>query len=257
MSRTLERRRNFIGGIIFVSFVLFLIVGGFFLTKYLTSDTEKEKIKQNEIENLKIDNDKELIYFDKETVISEDPDIVFKNVVVNIKGNDTLNEVINKDMENIRASVKKISESEVDRSRDILYEESDIFYSLERNYLSYESSKYLSLIVYDGEYNCYTGSIINKIRTYNFSLGTGKQLSNETILGFNNLSIDDVKNKVRAKLEEDQKDFGEENQINFDETLNNITLSDAALFFKPTGKLYISVIVKTNQESYNDTIELS
>jgi len=257
MSRTLERKRNLIGGIGFVSFVLFLIIGGFFLTKYLTSDNEKEKIQQKEIDNLKIAEEKELIYFTNEKVISEDPDIVFQDIVVNIKGNETLNEVINNDMENIRSSVKKISESEVDRSREILYEESDIFYSLERNYLSYESSKYLSLIIYDGEYNCYTGSTINKLKTYNFSLGTGKQLSNETVLGFNSMSIDDVKNKVRVKLEEDQKDFSEDSQINFDETLNGITLTDAALFFKPTGKLYISVIVKTNQESYNDTIELS
>ena len=257
MSRTLERRRNLIGGIAFVSFVLFLIVGGFFLTKYLTSDTEKEKIQQKGIDNLKIDESKDLIYFKNETPISDDPDIVFRDVVVNLKGNETLNELINKDSENIRSSVKKISESEVDKSREILYAESDIFSSLERNYLSYESSKYLSLIVYDGEYNCYTGSQIKSIKTYNFSLSTGKQLSNETILGFNSLSIDDVKNKIRTKLEADQADFGEENQIDFDSTINAITLQNANLFFKASGKLYITVIVKTNQDSYNDTIELN
>ena len=42
MNRNLERRRDFIGSILFVIFVLILVVGGFFATKYLTSDSQKK-----------------------------------------------------------------------------------------------------------------------------------------------------------------------------------------------------------------------
>ena len=256
MNRSLERKKDFIGSISFLAFILFLIVGGYFLTNYLTSDTEKEKIAKSEINQLKVDEKKELVYFTNEVAISEDPDITYKDVVINLKEADTTNELIKKKMDSIRGSVKKISENQVDRSKDILNEESDIFYALERNYVTYESTKYLSLLITDSEYSCYTGSEIKNQYAYTFSLSNGKQLSNETLLGYKSLSIDDVKEKVRAKLSQDQIDFGEENTIYIDDTVNSIDMDNAALYVNRAGKLCISVIVKTSQESYNDTIEL-
>ena len=257
MNKYLERRKNFISSILFVAFILFLIIGGFFLTKYLTSDEQKDKIKQEAINTFKVDNEKELIYFDNETTISEDPEIIYKDVVINLKEADTVNEILHSKMESIRSSVKKISESEVDKSREILNEESDIFYALERNYVTYESTKYLSLLITDGEYSCYTGSTIKSQKTYTFSLSNGKQISNQTLLGFHELDIDEVKEKVREKLNQDQVEFGEENTILIDDTVNSITTDDAALYINRAGKLCISFIVKTTQESYNDTIELN
>ena len=257
MNRTLERRKNFIGSILFLGFILFLIVGGFFLTNYLTSDTEKEKIVQNEVNQLKIDSKKELVYFKNEVAVSEDPDITYKDSNINLKEADTVNELLQKKMESIRSSVKKISESEVDRSREILNPESDIFYALERNYITYESSKYLSVVITDSEYNCYTGSDIKTQYSYTFNLNNGKQMSNQTLLGYKSLTIDDVKEKIRVKLSEDQIDFGEENTIYIDETVNAITMDDATIYVNRAGKLCISFIVKTSQESYNDTIELN
>ena len=257
MNRNLERRRDFVGSLIFVFFVLFLVVGGYFVTKYLTSEDQKSQIKKQEANKIKVDADKDFIYFENETPITQDPEIVHKDIVINIINTDTLNEILKRENDEIRASVKKISESEIDKSREILYDEDDIFYARERNYASIESSKYLSIIVIDGEFNCYTGSTITGVKTYNFSLSNGKQLSNQTVLGYNNLTIDDVKNKVAEKLNADQADFSEENTINVEETLNSITIDNAALYFNRTGKLLIRVIVKTSQESYNDTIELN
>ena len=71
------------------------------------------------------------------------------------------------------------------------------------------------------------------------------------------MSIDDVKNKISTKLASDQEEFGENSLINVEDTLNSISLENAAIYFNKVGKLMISVIVKTNQESYNDTIELN
>lgn len=257
MNRGLERHRDFIGSIVFVCFIIFLIVGGFFLTKYLTSDTQKKQIQKEEANKLKVDESKDFIYFENVVPISEDPEIVHKDIIINIKGNDTVNEILKSEMDNIRLSVKKISESEVDATREMLYADGDIFYSLERNYSSYESSKYFSLLVVDSEFSCYTGSTIKNVKSYNYSLSNGKQISNQTLLEYNHLTIDDVKYKINEKLNADQLEFGEENIISVEDTLNAISLDNAALYVNKTGKLVISIIVKTNQESYNDTIELN
>lgn len=257
MNRNLERKRDFIGSILFVCFIFVLIVGGFFGTKYLTSDSQKKQIHKNEISKFKADSKKDFVYFEDEVTVCEDPDIVHKDIVINIMGAETLNEILKKENADIRASVKKISESELDTSREVLYDEGDIFFSRERNYSVLESSKYLSIIITDAEFNCYTGSQITGVKTYNFNLANGKQLSNETILGFNSMSIDDVKNKISEKLASDQEEFGENTIISAEDTLNSITLENAAIYYNKTGKLMVSIIVKTNQESYNDTIELN
>lgn len=257
MNRNLERRRDFIGSVIFVGFVLVLLVGGYFLTRYLTSDSQKKEILRSENNKIKVDSKKEFVYYENVTPICEDPDIVHKDIVINIIGASTVNEILKEENDAIRASVKKISESEVDESREILYKENEIFFTKERNYSFYESSKYLSVVITDGEFNCYTGSNITGIKTYNFSLSNGKLLSNETLLGYNSLTIDDVKNKISNKLTSDQAEFGDDTIINVEETLNSITLDNASIYINKTGKLLISIIVKTNEESYNDTVELN
>ena len=257
MNRNLERRRDFVGSIIFIGFIVVLLVGGYFLTRYLTSDTQKKEIIRNENNKIKVDSKKEFVYYENETTISEDPDIVHKDIVINVKGASTINEILKNENNVIRSSVKKISENDVDKSKEILYKDNDIFFTKERNYSFYESSKYLSVVITDGEFNCYTGSTITGIKTYNFSLTNGKLLSNETMLGYNSLTIDDVKNKIATKLSADQTEFGEETIINVDETLNAINIDNASIYVNKTGKLVISIIVKTNEESYNDTVELN
>lgn len=260
MNRNLERRRDFIGSILFVSFILFLVIGGFFATKYLTSDSQKKQIHKSEINKFKNDSNKDFVYYENEVTVCEDPDIVHKDLVINLTGTDTLNKILKEENDAIRASVKKISESEIDPSKEVLYkQEKDPFlcYTKERNYSSFESSKYLSILITDGEFNCYTGSQITSVKSYNFNLANGKQLSNQTILGFYNMSIDDVKLKISEKLAEDQIEFGENSIISVEETLNGINIDNAAIYYNNTGKLIISIIVKTSQESYNDTIELN
>jgi hypothetical protein len=257
MNRDLERKKDLIGGITFVVFVIILIVGGFFLTRYLTSEKEHEKVVQSEIDKLKIDPKKDLVYYENETIISSEVNIVHKDIVINLKEADTVNELLKEKMDKIRTSVKKISESQVDTSKEMLYEQEDIYSTDERDYTVYESLKYLSVIVTDSVFSCYTGSTIKDQHAYTFSLSTGKRLSNDTLLGYAGTSIDEVKNKVRSKLEEDQKDFTDGTVINFDETINGINADSALIHTNKSGKIVITYVVKTNEDSYNDTIELN
>lgn len=257
MNRSLERKKDLIGGIIFISFIIFLIVGGYFLTKYMTSDKEKEKAVKNELNQFKIDTKKDLVYFDNEEVVSESPDIIYKDVVINLKDADTVNELLKEKMDEIRKSVKKTSENQVDTTRDILFDNSEIFSAKERDYISYESANYLSLVITDSDFDIYTGSKITSQESYTFSLTNGKRLSNETLLGYHNLTIDMVKEKIRVKLADDQLELSEGNTILVDDTVNAITSENAVLYINRTGKLCLSFIVKTSNDSYNDDIELN
>lgn len=256
MNRDLERRKDFIGGITFVVFVVALIIGGFFLTRYLTSEKEHKKVIQNEIDKLKIDSKKDLVYYENENILCSDPDIVHKDIIINLKEADTVNELLKDSMDKIRTTVKKKGEVEIDPNRDILYD-IDVVSTRERSYTVYESLKYLSVLVIDSDFTCYTGSSITSQKAYTFSLSTGKRLSNETLLGYAGLSIDDVKNKIRTKLEEDQKDFADGQTINIDETLNAINTNDLVIYASKSGKFNVAFVVKTSAESYNDTIELN
>lgn len=257
MNRNLERRKDFIGGVAFIAFVVVLIVGGFFLTRYLTSEEEHKKIVQNEIDKLKADSKKELVYYENETVVSADPEIVHKDIIINLKEADTVNEILKVSMDEIRTTVKKISESTLDPNKDLLFDEGEIYSSKERNYNVYESLNYLSILVTDSNFDCYTGSSITKQQAYTFSLTNGKRLSNETLIGYAGITIDDIKNKARNKLEEDQKEFTDGSYILIDESINNIDINNAIIYTNKSGKIVISIVVKTNDDSYNDTIELN
>ena len=256
MNRDLERKKDFIGGITFVVFVITLIVGGFFLTRYLTSDKEHQKVVQNEIDKLKINPKKDLVYYENENILCADPDLVHKDIIINLKEADTVNELLKDSMDKIRTTVKKKGEVEIDSNRDILYD-IDVVQTSERSYTVYESLKYLSVLVTDGEFNCYDGSTITSQKAYTFSLTNGKRLSNETLLGYASSSVTDVKNKIRTKLEDDQKDFTDGSTINIDETINSISDKDLVIYANKSGKIVVTFVVKTNQDSYNDTIELN
>ena len=257
MNRSLERKKDLIGGILFISFVLFLIIGGYFLTRYMTSDKEKEKAAKNEINQFKIDDKKDLVYFDNEEVISDAIDLVYKDVIINLKEADTVNELLKSQMDEIRKSVKKTSENQVDTTREIQFDNSDIFSAKERDYVSYESANYISLVVTDSDFDIYTGSKITNQDSYTFSLSNGKRLSNETLLGYNNLTLDMVKEKIRVKLTDDQTEINDGTSILVDDTINAINSENAVLYVNRSGKLCLSFIVKTSNESYNDNIELN
>lgn len=257
MSSSIERRKDVIGLIGFIFFILVLVVGGFFATKYIMSDEQKEVVRKEGIDLIKKDSKKDLVYFENEETVSSDPGIVYKDIVINVLSADTINEILKTELDNMRKSVMKIADAKLDSEKEILYEESGIFSADERNYNFIESAKYLSVIIIDGKFSCYDGSEITSIKTFNFSLTNGKQLSNETILGYNELTYDNVIQKIKDKLTNDSKEFDEENQILLDDTISSLNLENLNLYFNKTGNLVISVIVKTNNGSYNDTIELN
>ena len=149
-------------GIAFIIFILILAIGGFFLTKYLTTDEkETSKIKNGEMlgDEHKIDKSKDYIYFENEKIISSEPDITYKDVVINLDIAQSINNTLKNEMNNIRNSVKYISDNELDPAREVLYDDENIYSALERNFEIYNFKEYISLVIKDYDFNCYDGSL--------------------------------------------------------------------------------------------------
>ena len=67
------------------------------------------------------------------------------------------------------------------------------------------------------------------------------------------LDIETIKSQIKEYLNADQKKI-EENGINVDETINNF--NNYSLYINEYGRLYISFLVKSDKEDYNDSMEV-
>lgn len=256
----IESKNNIIGSILFIALVLFLGIGGFFFTKHVTKDddTKINEVEESKItEEHKIDKEKDYIYFTDEKFISMEPDITYKDVVINLNTAETINRTLKNELNEIRNSVKYIKDNELDPTREIMYED-EIYSASERNYETFEYKEYVSLLVKDYDFNCYDGSLLKKISSYVFNVSTGKLLLTNDLMDMYYINMDEVKISIREKLEKDQIIEEELELIKIDETINGLdNQTNYALYIDKYGDLNISYIVKTNQVDYNENMKLS
>lgn len=256
-----DTRDNVVWGIVFVIFILVLAIGGFFLTKHLTAD-EKESSLTNLNETLsdkhKIDKTKDYIYFENEKIISSEPDITYKDVIINLDVAESINNTLKTEMNNIRNSVKYISDNELDPERSVLYDDENIYSASERNFETYNYKEYISLVIKDYDFNCYDGSLFKNLKSYVFNVETGKLLLTTDLLELYETDMNEVKNKIREQLQESQTIENEIELIKVEETINALnTSSNYAIYIDKYGDLNISYIVKTTQVDYNESIKLN
>lgn len=258
-----DSKSNAFGAIAFVAFIFVLAVGGFFLTKHLTKDDvlEEEKIEESALsDEHKIDKEQEYIYFSNEKFISMEPDITYKDVTINLDTAETINQTLKKELDEIRISVKYISDNPLDPNRTVMYDGENIYSALERNYETYSYKEYISLIVKDYEFNCYDGSLLKSLKSYVYNVETGKLLLPNDLLSIYNTDMDKVKVAARTKLESSQIINSETNVelIKIDETINGLNDSkNYAVYIDKYGDLYISFIVKTTEVDYNENMKLN
>ena len=129
--------------LLFFGFIIFLVVGGYIYTKDLKYD--KQNIKDNKTNksiDYRIDKKRDYIYFDNETIVSSDPEITFSDIVINIEGADIINSSLKSEMDNLRNSVVKLDETNIDLTKELLYAETDIYSVSERTYELHKNRQY-------------------------------------------------------------------------------------------------------------------
>ena len=94
-----KEKNGRIGFIIFLLVIFTLIIGGQYLySKVLNKDVIIDK-NNEKTKDYRIDKDKDYFYFINDEVISEHAEIFYKDVVINIKGQEHLSESLNEENE--------------------------------------------------------------------------------------------------------------------------------------------------------------
>lgn len=251
-----NRTKNIIMSVMFFLFIVALIIGGYIYVSDLSKTNNKtNKISEKRKKDYRIDKTKDYIYFENEELISADPEITYSDIVLNVLGAEIINSTLKEEMNEIRSSVVKLNETNREE-REPLYSESDIYSAKERVYKLYKNKSYYSVVISNLDFNCYDDFSVNNILGYVIELSTGNILTNENIIEKYNLNVEDIKNKVSAKLVEEQG-TNEEGKpiINVEETLN--TLFDNYVLYIDNSNVYISFIVKTNFVNYNESVVLN
>lgn len=256
-----DTRKGKFYALMFLFFLIFLIVGGYFLTKSLTKkeeatgNEETPKFEKVDPDKLKIDKEEDFIYFVNKEVYSEELDIVYQDIMMNINSVEAreIANVLNRENATLEESIKLISDQKLSESENekIVYRIKDIYEAKYREYTRYFSDKYASLVINDYEFDCFTGSKYLRSKAYVIDTVTGKVLTNEEILKKSNLTMEEIKLKVQEKLVDEE-------DIDITSTLTGLDdTENFALYINKSGQIAISYIVKTTNSGYNDTIVLN
>lgn len=247
-----ENFKGKFGFILFIFIILFLAIGGFFFTKYVLSE-KKEEVKE-EVTDYKIDKNKDYIYYTDNETISEEAELEYMNVVINLKGQETLTNSLKEENERYKNNVKYISDQTELPSEIINYNNDNIYALTYRTYENYEFDKYVSLVIKDYNYSCFDLLTFTSTKSYVFDTTTGKLLEESDILNKYNTTIDKIKEQMKEYLNSKQTKVEDVDLIKIDETINE--LNNYSLYINEYGRLYISFLVKSNKEDYNDSMEV-
>ena len=216
-------------------------------SKPIDNKTDNTKVEEKKTKDIKLNKDKDYIYFDNSEMVLDELDIEYKDIFLNFSNNsiqNTLNDETKKMKSSIKYTETKDDNDEYNNIESIEY----------KIYEYYVYENYISLLV--NYYNFDRENVVSFVnsKTYLFNKEDGNTITNEELLKAYNLTIDNVKSKVKTYVE-DKNHLSEEEKLDAEATVNS--MSNYALFVDKIGRLSISVLVKSDQKDYNDIIILS
>ncbi|MDE5539014.1 MAG: hypothetical protein K2J20_00835 [Bacilli bacterium] len=260
----MEIRRGKVYGLIFISFIVLLAIGGFVLTKILVSDEAISFASEDSQEpapkqDLRVNQNEDYIYFENADLKSESHEITFQDIIININSNDATDIMnkLNNEMALLKNNLKTISEQELsdEELAKIIYKEDDIYSTTYRDYTRYFYKSYASVLVDEYIFDCIQGSNYGHSISYTFDTATGKLLSYDDVLDIYNLNLIKLKEAVQEQLNKSQTVVEDIEQIDISSTINNLDNSENyALYINKSGFLVLSYLVKSAAGDYNDVI---
>ncbi len=250
----MDNLRSKLGFSLFFILIIFLLVGGYIFTNYIVNN--KDVIEEKEKISYKIDEDKDYIYYINEEEISEEAEIDYKDVVININTQKELNTSLNKENAGYKESIQYIKDNKdkLPSTEVIKYNYNDLYYLSFRRYQDFKYNNYISLLIQDYNYSCFDYVTFKSSKAYVFNIDNGKLLSVDELLDNFKSSKTYIENSVKTFLEGKQTTSDGVDVIKIDDTINNIDFSN--LFINNYGKLSISILVKTTQTDYNEIVEV-
>lgn len=258
----MDNGKNTFGIIAFIGIILLFVVGGYFAMHYFTTHkNESKNTKKEEQIDLRVDKTKDYLYYASTEEIISSEEMHKTEVVFNFASLESLNKTLKEETEALFNTVKYEKDVELpttdNEGKEIIYHKnSEGIYSI--NSRDYEDAKYgdyVSLVVMDYAYDIVKEYTTLAVKAYVVDINTGKIINDEELMKKYDITIDTIKAKVKERLTNLQTLGEEQVIIDIEGTINDITTK--ALSINKNGKLTLTFIVKSNQNTYNDSIELN
>lgn len=235
-------------GIIFLIVLGIIIVGGFILMQRSIKPEKKEEPKTEEktFKDIRIDKEKDYIYFEDTDRIVDELDIEYKDVVINFDESTGVSEKLNKETAKFKAELEyddELEESSYDK----------LTYAKYKVYEVYNYDKYISLVVKYYEFDRKNQVSYLDSLAYVFDKETGNLYTDEELLQEFEIEEDEMYKQIKDYVKgENLVKEGEE--LDAAGTLEYI--EDPALYVDKIGRLSVSVLVKSSLKDYNEIIIL-
>ena len=243
---------------VFLILVVLIGVFGFIAIKnnpHQKKDNQSVKTTvTNDYHQIKLDTKKDFIYFTNYQVISEDLEIYYSDINININSASAkeLADNLNNQTKALANNIKYISQTKV-KPKDLLYNVDDIYSAMTRDYQQIIYGKYLSIIVDDSEYNCTGASSPHQITASVFDLETGNILNQTDLLNLYHISL----TTLYRRLDDQIATIYNANQsiIEYQATIDQTrTPNGIVLYVDDEGHLNANILVITNEINYNENI---
>ena len=232
------QEKNYLSVTIFVLIIFILLLGGNYLIK------NRDKAETSKLVDTRKDKTKEYVYFSDSNTVSEDLDLVYNTIHINIDSQDAKRlEELNAEMTKAYNSIKKTSAVSFDK-KDIVYELDDNNDIYEADYLKYDvldNDNYLTIGVIKGHVNITSDIDNNTLKYYTFNKKDGHIMSMEEIKNVGKIKDSDIENTKKTYLEDK-----EDNKINSYE-----------LYIDKYGNVRMNMLVNSGNITYNDTVKIN
>ena len=233
------QEKNYLSVTIFVLIIFILLLGGNYLIK------NRDKAETSKPVDTRKDKTKEYVYFSDSNTVSEDLDLVYNTIHINIDSQDAkrLEEELNAEMTKAYNSIKKTSTASFDK-KDIVYELDDNNDIYEADYLKYDvldNDNYLTIGVIKGHVNITSDIDNNTLKYYTFNKKDGHIMSMEEIKNVGKIKDSDIENTKKTYLEDK-----EDTKINSYE-----------LYIDKYGNVRMNMLVNSGNITYNDTVKIN
>lgn len=258
----MDNTKNILGLIGFIVILLLFIVGGYFVMDYMLNRPKNNNDNNGitEIKEIRIDPTKEYVYLENTEDILHEEHITKEDVVINIKGFESINEELHNELEAFDNNYVSLDDVTLGEG-DVCTNESNLYSFPYREYTYNVFGNYISLVINDFTYNCVKGSEIENIKGYIINKENGEVYTNEELLAKFEVTDDEIKTLVEERLHDTQVLDGDTEVIDINGTINNVVNGEygkeKSLSISKTGELELNFIVISNRINYNDTITIS
>ncbi len=233
------QEKNYLSVTMFILIVFVLLLGGNYLIR------NKGQKPTTKIIDIRMDSSKDYVYFTDSKTVSEDLDLVYNTIHLNIDSKDAkeLENLLNEEMAKAQKSIKTLDEVVIDK-KDIVYELDDDNKIYEADYLKYdilESDNYITVGTIKGHINITSDEDNNILKYYTFSKKDGHIMS-----------LDEIKSA--GKITNNSIEKAKENYLKDKE---DTTIKTYELYIDKYGNTIMNLLVNSGDITYNDTIKIN